>query len=177
MPQRRLLSRLRDPWVFFSLLCTVIAVVLIVLPLLRIAFSSFSGPGGAAPNNYVIFFTKKRYLVALFNSLRVVAFSTVLAALFALPLAFFLSRYAVRGKNAILTLITMATAAPPFLGAYSWVLLLGRYGALNRLIFHLFGKDVVLTLRGETGVIWVITCLFSPSSSCSPTTHSPVRTL
>ncbi len=162
MSGQRLLSRLRDPWIFFSLLCIVIAIVLIVLPLLRIAFSSFSGASGAGINNYVLFFTKKRYLVALFNSLKVVFFSTVFATLFALPLAFFLSRYDVRGKNVILTLITMATAAPPFLGAYAWVLLLGRYGALNRLIFLVLGKDIVLTLRGQNGVIWVITWLVLP---------------
>ncbi|HET6450130.1 MAG TPA: ABC transporter permease subunit, partial [Spirochaetia bacterium] len=166
------LARLRDPWVLFSALCTVIAIVLIVLPLVQIAVSSFSdagaragaggGSGAAFLRNYALFFSRKRYLVALFNSLKVVFVSTGAATALALPLAFLLSRWQVRGKNAILTLITMATAAPPFLGAYAWVLLLGRYGALNRLLFHVLGQDIVLTLRGQFGVIWVITWLVLP---------------
>ena len=112
--------------------------------------------------NYVVFFTKSRYLIALSNSLKVVVLSTFFGALLAIPLAYLLARYAFKGKSIILTLITMATAAPPFLGAYSWVMLTGRYGALNRLIFWLTHVDVPIQLRGEAGVIWVITWLVFP---------------
>lgn len=156
--------RLRDPWFWFSLLCAALAVLLIVLPLVRVAAESIaSGTGLAAlVANYITFFSKSRYLLALRNSMTVVLVSTALAALLAVPLSYLLARYDLRGKNAILTLVTMATASPPFLGAYAWTMLLGRYGALNRLIFWATGLDVPFRLRGESGVIWVILWLVFP---------------
>ena len=39
----------------------------------------------------------------------------------------------------MVTLITMATASPPFLGAYAWIILLGRYGVVNKIIKALTG--------------------------------------
>jgi iron(III) transport system permease protein len=163
---RAIVRRLRDPWFFFSALCVGIAVLLIILPILKVAGESLrastgpSGPSFAA--NYAVFFTKSKYLLAMFHSLKVVVYSSVLAALVAVPLAYLLSRYTLRGKNAILTLITMATASPPFLGAYAWVILMGRYGAFNRLVMALVGKDVAFRLRGENGVVWVIMWLVFP---------------
>lgn len=158
------LRRLRDPWFLFSLLCAALAVLLIVLPLIRVGAESIASGTGmtALVANYITFFSKSRYLVALRNSMVVVMVSTAIAALLAVPLSYLLSRYNLRGKNAILTLITMATASPPFLGAYAWTMLLGRYGALNRLIFWATGLDIPFRLRGESGVIWVILWLVFP---------------
>jgi len=165
---RVLVKAFGDPWFWFSALCAGIATLLILLPLVRVfseslAAGSQSSVGSSGLlGNYVIFFTKSRYLLALTNSLKVVALSTLFGAVLAIPLAYLLARYSLRGKGLILTLITMATAAPPFLGAYSWVMLTGRYGALNRLLFWLLHVDVPIQLRGEAGVIWVITWLVFP---------------
>ena len=151
---------LRDPWFWFSAICVFIALLLIVLPLTRVAAESLGGDGIAA--NYLAFFTKTRYLQAFFNSIKVVVLSTGFAALIAVPFSYLLSRYELGAKNLVITLVTMATASPPFLGAYAWVMLMGRYGALNRLIFYVTGLDLPFRLRGESGVVWVIMWLVFP---------------
>ncbi len=160
---RGIRKALRDPWFFFSILCIFAAALLIVLPLFRVVAESLvRAAGGSRLSNYVTFFTKKKYLTALFNSMKVVVLSSGFAALIAVPFAYFLSRHEMKSKNTILTLITMATASPPFLGAYAWVILMGRYGALNRLVMFLIHKDVAFKLRGESGVVWVIMWLVFP---------------
>ncbi len=107
-------------------------------------------------NNYIHFFAQNRYLRAILNSLIVTLCSTVLASLIAVSLAYFLARYRIPGTPTILVLVTMASVAPPFLGAYAWRMLLGSYGILTRF----FGLD--WTIIGIHGVIWVITWLIFP---------------
>ena len=107
-------------------------------------------------HNYRNFLSQRRYLRAIVNSLIVTLCSTVLASLIAVSLAYFLARYKIPGTPTILVLVTMASVAPPFLGAYAWRMLLGSYGILT----HFLGLD--RTIIGIHGVIWVITWLIFP---------------
>ncbi|TVY08130.1 ABC transporter permease [Paenibacillus cremeus] len=153
----------RDPWIIFALICMVVSLGLIFYPQLQTIVTSFqTDNGGLTLQHYVEFFQKSRYTTALFNSLQVVVFSTVLAALLAIPLAYLFSKYDFRFKNTTLTLITMATSSPPFLGAYAWVIVLGRYGVLNKIVDSWFDYDLNWKLRGEAGVVWVIIWLIFP---------------
>jgi iron(III) transport system permease protein len=92
----------------------------------------------------------------------VVLTTTTIATICAVPLAYLFARYDFPFKNVALTLITLATASPPFLGAYAWVILLGRFGVLNGIIFDLTGIDINTNIVGPAGVIWVITWLVFP---------------
>ena len=62
----------------------------------------------------------------------------------------------------MVTLITMATASPPFLGAYAWIILLGRYGVVNKIIKALTGVQPTWGFYGGNAVIWVITWMVFP---------------
>ncbi len=56
----------------------------------------------------------------------------------------------------MVTLITMASVSPPFLGGYAWRMLLGSQGILTRAL------GLNFTIVGIHGVIWVITWLIFP---------------
>ena len=56
----------------------------------------------------------------------------------------------------MVTLITMASISPPFLGGYAWRMLLGSQGVFTRLL------DLDFTIVGIHGVIWVINWLIFP---------------
>ena len=56
-----------------------------------------------------------RHVIADANSVKVTLLTTLFATLIAVPLAWLLSRFQFKGRNAVVTLITMATASPPFL--------------------------------------------------------------
>jgi iron(III) transport system permease protein len=156
-------SRIKDPWIIFSLICIFISLILIIMPQIKVFMASMiSEDGRFTLDNYKQFFTQGRYLRAVGNSAKVTIYSSVIATVLAVPLAYLLSRYEFKGRNGILTLITMATASPPFLGAYAWIILLGRYGALNRLIFALTKYDLNWGIKGGNGVIWVIIWMIFP---------------
>ncbi len=106
--------------------------------------------------NYITFLSRNRYIRAILNSLIVTVISTLLASVIAVSLAYFLARYKVPGAGTILVLITMASVAPPFLGAYAWRMLLGSYGIITRFL------GIHWTIVGIHGVIWVITWLIFP---------------
>jgi iron(III) transport system permease protein len=131
-------------------------VFLVLYPQLWIVRTSFLQPRSEALTlgNYVRFFAEARFRQALINSLASSFLAVAGAALVAVPLAFLLARYRLPGKGAILTLVTMATVSPPFLGAYAWVLLLGRSGMISP-----FLRDLGIPWRsiiGPGGVVWAM---------------------
>lgn len=159
----KLRQKLRDPWILFALICMVISVGLIIWPQLSIFASSVKNADGSFTlANYATFFTSYRYQVAFVNSLKVTLLTTLFASLIAVPLAWLLARYNFKGRNAVVTLITMATASPPFLGAYAWIILLGRYGAFNKLVKAITGIQLTTAFHGGGAVIWVITWMIFP---------------
>lgn len=161
--QQRIGRSLRDPWILFALVCLVISIGLIVVPQLSIFLSSIRAADGSfSLSNYTTFFTSYRYRIAFANSVKVTLLTTLFATLIAVPLAWLLSRFQFKGRNAVVTLITMATASPPFLGAYAWIILLGRYGAVNKIIKALTGHQPSWGFYGGNAVIWVITWMIFP---------------
>lgn len=159
----RLRRRLRDPWMLFAFICLLITLGLIILPQVSILLASFQNASGEFTlANYTTFFTSYRYQVAFLNSLKVTLLTTLFATCIAVPLAWLVARFQFKGRNAVVTLITMATASPPFLGAYSWTILLGRYGVVNKLILAFTGHESTMAFHGGNAVIWVITWMIFP---------------
>ena len=107
-------------------------------------------------SNFSEFLSRSSYLEAIKNSLIVTVLSTVFASLIAVPLAWLVARYKFTGRTVLITIITMATVSPPFLGAYVWRLLLGA----NGIITNALGLD--FTIMGMHGVIWVLIWLLYP---------------
>jgi iron(III) transport system permease protein len=121
------------------------------------AFLNFSDPSvHLSGANYRTFFSTRKYLDAIGNSLVIALASTAIAALFGVSLAYCFARYKVPGTGLVLALVTMASISPPFLGAYAWRMLLGSSGIVNRLL------GLHWTIVGMHGVIWVVAWLVFP---------------
>ena len=106
--------------------------------------------------NFFTIFKKSKYLSAITNSLIVTVVSSIIATIFAVPLAWFIARYNFKFRKGIIILVTMASVSPPFLGAYAWRLMLGSSGFIT----NFFGFD--FSIMGMHGVIWVIIWLIYP---------------
>lgn len=103
--------------------------------------------------NFVRFFTKPYYYTTLFHSL-VVCFTTVLlTTAIGVPIAYLMTRYNIAGKRILHIFIIMSLMSPPFIGAYSWIILLGRNGLLAKL-FASIGMTAP-TIYGRNGIIFV----------------------
>ena len=138
------LRRLQPATVIF--LAAVAALVfLVVAPIARPLVSSFQSTdtGAFTFANYGIAWGHSRDLVAVGNSLRYALEVTILSAVFAVPIAWGVSRTDMPAKSLIRALILGAFITPPYLGAVGWILLGGpNAGWLNR---------VWMTLTGSTG--------------------------
>lgn len=152
----------RSPWLIFALLCMVIGVIFIIVPQVNTVATAFRTPTGWGLDAIIEFFSSSRYTSAIWNSLLVVFSTSAIATVLAVPLAFLFARYDFNGKTVALTLVTLATASPPFLGAYAWLILLGRFGVVHNVVMSLFHVDLDLQIVGPVGVIWVVTWLVFP---------------
>ena len=79
----------------------------------------------------------------------------MLATLLGAPLAYFVTRFDIPGKLVVRALIVLTFVSPPFIGAYAWILLLGRNGVITG---WLAGIGVKLpSIYGVGGIVLVFT--------------------
>ncbi len=82
------------------------------------------------------------------------------ACLLGVPLAYCTARYVIKGRSIIATLAVMALVSPPFIGAYSWIVVLGNNGWLTVQLKSL-GINMP-TIYGVSGIILVFSLKFFP---------------
>ncbi len=148
-------------------LALLILVVFIVYPLFKVIFNSFleMGETPSLENltlvNLAQFFTSSLYKSAFINTL-VVGFSCVFfSCLIGIPMAYFVARTEVPFKVLFLTLGTVPLILPPFVGAYSWILLFGREGVVNYFLDVIFGF-LLPDIYGAPGIVIAMTLSLYP---------------
>jgi iron(III) transport system permease protein len=153
----------RDFWFWTTLAIAALFVVFLVYPLFSLFASSFvdAESGGLTLTHYAAFFRKKYYYRALFNSMSVTLCVTVLAVLIGAPMAYLSSAFNIRGKKLLDTLIIVSMLSPPFIGAYSWILLGGRSGLITQFFADHLGVRTP-TIYGFTGILLVLTLKLYP---------------
>jgi iron(III) transport system permease protein len=70
----------------------------------------------------------------LWNALVAGTLTTVLTSVIGVPIAYIMSRYRFRGHQIFKVLLTLPLIMPPFIGAFSMVVMLGRNGILTNLL-------------------------------------------
>ena len=160
MSDSSLRSRSFDPLLILWIVLAAILVFLVVNPLFQLVKSSLEevDTGVFTLMNYVTAYSKPRYLTALWNSLRLGFSVTCLCLIFALPLAWGISRTNMPAKGLVRTLVLGAFITPPYLGAIGWILLAGpNSGWLNRIWMGLTGAtEGVLDIYTFSGLTFII---------------------
>jgi iron(III) transport system permease protein len=151
-----------DFWTGITGVILVVLVVLLLFPIVRVLMLSFVDADTLkwTLGNYVEVFTRNYYLSGLKNTLFVGIFGTLGACLLGVPLAFFTARFRLKGRAWISTLAILVLVAPPFIGAYAWIMMLGSNGFITK-FFERIGIDVP-TIYGAHGIILVFTLKFFP---------------
>ncbi len=151
-----------DFWFFTKFFVIASMCLFIVYPFYTILTKSvFSNKvEGLTLYNFVRFFTKPYYYQTLIRSLVVCGITVLTTTIIGVPIAYIMTRYNVAGKQLLHILIIMSLMSPPFIGAYSWIILMGRNGLIARL-FKLFGA-VAPTIYGREGIIFVFTLHLFP---------------
>ncbi len=151
-----------DFWFFTKILVIAALCLFIVYPFYTILTKSIfsSKVDGVTLYNFQRFFSKPYYYRSLLRSLVVCSSTMVLAAVLGVFIAYVMTRYNVPGKNILHVLIIMSLMSPPFIGAYSWIVLLGRNGLLARLMSSI--GLTAPTIYGRNGIIFVFTLHLFP---------------
>ncbi|MEK8126535.1 iron ABC transporter permease [Paenibacillus filicis] len=160
VPARRRFRLRFDFWTAVTAVSLLICLVFLIYPLFHILVNSFVQEGRLDLSHYETFFKYKYYYSALLNSFIVSSVTTVLACLIGVPLAYVMTRYNVPCKGLIQILIILTLMSPPFIGAYSWILLLGNNGFLTQL-FSGMGLPVK-SIYGLHGMILAFTMQYYP---------------
>ncbi len=146
-----------DFWITAGILIFLALAIFLVYPLANLFFTSFKGKeGGFSFEHFLRFFQKSRYYKSFFNSILVCVVTTLAALIVGLPMAYLVSRTNVWGKKIIRILVTISLMSPPFIGAYSWIILMGNNGVLRNLLEGLF-KISFPSIYGFNGIVWVLT--------------------
>ena len=126
-------KRRADFWTLVTLGAFVLVIVFLLYPLSDVFRYSFTNKesGSFDLSNWSEFFSKIYYLRAFRNSMVVSISTTLISVIFGVPLAFFTTRYRIRGSTILTTVAVLALLSPPFIGAYSWITMLGRNGFLR----------------------------------------------
>ncbi|HTR87631.1 MAG TPA: iron ABC transporter permease [Reyranella sp.] len=137
-------SRGFDPtWLLWIAIIAVL-LFLVVSPFLHLLVTSFKSEktGAFTFANYAAAYGRERYVQALINSLELGACAALLAGVFAIPLAWAVSRTDMPGRGLVRTLVLATFVTPPYTGAVAWILLAGpNAGWLNKLFVMLTGAE------------------------------------
>ncbi len=125
-----------DFWTIITVAIIALFMLFLIYPLLSLFLSGFKETGTDAwtLENYSKFFSRKYYTEALLNSFKLTACVTVVAIMLGAPLAYFMSFYKIKGKGLLEILFIISMMSPNFIGAYSWIYVLGRSGSVTQFL-------------------------------------------
>jgi len=146
-----------------ALLIAAFLLLFLVIPVVQVIFVAFQAPATGAFTlvNFQDFFNTSLFREAFWNSLYVAAMSVLVATAFAMPLAYFTTRFEFRGAIIVQTLGIIPLIMPPFVGAVAMQLLFGTNGSINLLLEQWFGINIPF-MEGLNGVIFVESIHYFP---------------
>ncbi len=152
-----------DLWIIVSLCILILYLVFMVYPMLRITSQSVrdNDTGGFTLRYFKQFFSDPYYFSTLFNSFKVSLCATIICLILGVPLAYLYNIYEIHGRKTLQILIILCSMSAPFLGAYSWVLLLGRAGLITKFIRSAFGFRMP-NIYGFGGILLVLSTKLFP---------------
>ena len=151
-----------DFWAGVTLLSIAVFALFLIYPLFSLFVSAFqdASTGAWSMQNFVHFFERKYYYQSMINSFSVTTCVTILAVIIGTIVAYFMTLYKIKFKSAVEICIVISLLSPPFIGAYSWILIGGRNGYVTRFLAQ-YGIDFP-SIYGFAGILLVLTLKLSP---------------
>ncbi|AZP04802.1 ABC transporter permease [Jeotgalibaca ciconiae] len=150
-----------DIWNSSSLLILATYLIFLVYPVGNVLIQALITDNGFGFDNFITFFSKSYYSTTLINSFKVSLTATIFSLVIGVVLAYCFAMYQFKGKKLLRILIIIASMSAPFIGAYSWILLLGRNGVITRFFSNIFGFTMP-DIYGFTGITLVFTLQLFP---------------
>lgn len=153
-----------DFWSFITLTSLIFFGMFLIYPVSRLVINAFQtkdAVGVFSFGNFVKFFSRAYYRSAMLNSIKVTFVATILTIVIGVTLAYITTNFKIKGVKAINIMIIISMFSPPFIGAYFWILMLGRAGVITTFFKNVFGVTLP-TIYGFNGILLVFTLKLFP---------------
>lgn len=155
-------SRRMDLWVAVSIAILCSYLLFLVYPMFNLLQQSvFNKTGEFTLEYFEKFFGRAYYFSTLWNSFKVSVLATVITLIIGVPLAYVYNMYEIKGKGILQMIIILCSMSAPFIGAYSWILLLGNSGIIRKTIKSLLGVTLP-SIYGFNGILLVLSLQLFP---------------
>lgn len=150
-----------EVWGAISIAIMALLLLFLVYPLWGVLQNSVQSDGGFTLEHFTRFFTRSYYFGTIKNSLILSIAVTVLSLLLGIPFSYFYTYYRLKGARLLFIGAILSAMSAPFIGAYSWILLLGRNGVVTNVV------EAVLPIKmgsiyGFGGVLFVLSLKLFP---------------
>lgn len=151
-----------EVWTVISIVIMAAFILFLVYPMFGLLKQSVISPEGEFGfEQFAKFFSKSYYTDTIVNSMKVTLSVTAVALILGIPFAYFYSFYKLKGAQLLFVLSILCCMSAPFIGAYSWIMLLGRSGVITEFIKDVFGIKIG-SIYGFKGILLVQSLKFFP---------------
>jgi iron(III) transport system permease protein len=158
-----------SPYLVFAL-PVLFLILFLFYPIIITFLRAFMGSGGKFSfanlgfSNFTRFFSSSLYQRSLANSFILSVSVVIFSVLIGVPMGYFVARVKLPGKNLLLSLGILPVIMPSFIGAFSWIILLGRQGVLRYFINTVLAPVGIQipSIYGMFGMIFTMTMTFYP---------------
>ena len=126
------MKRKLEIWTFFTFALLALFLVFLIYPLFGILQQSVIDENGRFTlEQFHKFFTNPYYSSTILNSFSVTIAITLSTLVLGIPFAYFYSFYQLKGAKFLFVVSILCCMSAPFIGAYAWIMLLGRSGVIT----------------------------------------------
>ena len=151
-----------EVWTVISIVFFLLFLLILVYPMFGILKQSLYDKDGALTlTNFAKFFSKKYYTNTIINSFKVTIAVTLVSLLIGIPLSYFYCFYRLKGAKIIFVVSILCCMSAPFLGALSWIMLLGRNGVVTKFFLNVFHIKLG-SIYGFKGILLVQALKYFP---------------
>ncbi|MBQ7182399.1 MAG: iron ABC transporter permease [Clostridia bacterium] len=144
--------------------CFVLLLIIVVIPIVMIIYNAFFNEGRLEIDMFVRQVTETKNLEAMWNTLQIAVFATILGTVMGVFYAWLLGRSDIPAKGLMRALFNIPYMFPPFLGAMAWDMMFnGRSGYINKWLVQLFNlKSMPININSVWGIVFVEVSYYFP---------------
>jgi len=154
---RRRWTRDFKTWNILAIASFSLFAFFFLFPLFKLLVGAIVSKDGINFEPFKRFFATKYYMKAVGNSFKVSTVTTLITIATGTTFAMIMRYFKIKGKKLIDVLLLVSTITPPFLGAYSWIILFGRVGWVTSFLNNLFGVELN-GIYGFWGIVFTFVC-------------------
>lgn len=148
-------KRRTDLWNWIAVGLMLLFLLFFIYPCVRLMWEAFyTKETGFTLRAFQKFFGKSYYWNTILNSFKVSGAVMAIALLLGVPFSYFFTFYQLKGRKVLFVMALLCTMSAPFIGAYSWIMLLGRSGVITKFlesmglqVGSIYGFDGILLVQ------------------------------